>query len=60
MGEWQKTKIFDYGGRESDSAPKFYNQECVIYHRLLGAFAAVKANTPDFEAGIGMLPYDAG
>jgi len=57
MGEWQKTKIFDYGGRRSDSAPKFYNQECVMYMNSSASYAAVKANTPDFEVGIGMLPY---
>ena len=31
MGEWQKSKIFDYGGRRADSAPKFYTQECAMY-----------------------------
>ncbi len=57
MGEWQKSKIFDYGGRRSDSAPKFYNQECVMYMNSSAAYAGVKNNAKDFEFGIGMLPY---
>ncbi len=57
MGEWQKSKIFDYGGRRSDSAPKFYNQECVMYMNSSAAYAGVKNNSKDFEFGIGMLPY---
>jgi sn-glycerol 3-phosphate transport system substrate-binding protein len=57
MAEWQKTKIFDYGGRRSDSAPKFYNQECVMYMNSSAAYAAVKNNAQGFEFGIGMLPY---
>ncbi|HFD14734.1 MAG TPA: extracellular solute-binding protein, partial [Rhodospirillales bacterium] len=44
MGEWQKSKIFDYGGRRSDSAPKFYNQECVMYMNSSAAYAGVKNN----------------
>lgn len=57
MAEWQKSKIFDYGGRRSDSAPKFYNQECAMYMNSSAAYAGVKANAKDFEFGVGMLPY---
>jgi len=57
MAEWQKSKIFDYGGRRSDSAPKFYNQECAMYMNSSAAYAGVKNNTKDFEFGVGMLPY---
>jgi sn-glycerol 3-phosphate transport system substrate-binding protein len=57
MGEWQNTRIFDYGGRRSDSAPKFYNQECVMYMNSSAAYAGVRNNAKDFEFGIGMLPY---
>ena len=57
MAEWQKSKIFDYGGRRSDSAPKFYNQECAIYMNSSAAYAGVKANAKGFEFGVGMLPY---
>ncbi|MEQ9608017.1 MAG: sn-glycerol-3-phosphate ABC transporter substrate-binding protein UgpB [Kiloniellaceae bacterium] len=57
MAEWQKSKIFDYGGRRSDSAPKFYNQECAMYMNSSAAYAGVKSNAKDFEFGVGMLPY---
>ncbi|WP_340116509.1 sn-glycerol-3-phosphate ABC transporter substrate-binding protein UgpB [Pelagibius sp. 7325] len=57
MAEWQKSKIFDYGGRRSDSAPKFYNQECAMYMNSSAAYAGVKSNAKDFDFGVGMLPY---
>ena len=57
MGEWQKSKIFDYGGRRSDSAPKFYSGECAIYMNSSAALAGVRTNAKDFEVGVGMLPY---
>ena len=57
LAEWQKTKIFDYGGQRSDSAPKFYNQECAMYMNSSAAQAGIKANAKDFEFGVGMLPY---
>jgi len=57
LAEWQKSKIFDYGGRRSDSAPKFYNAECAMYMNSSAAYAGVKANVTDFEFGVGMLPY---
>jgi sn-glycerol 3-phosphate transport system substrate-binding protein len=58
MGEWQKTKVFDYGGRRNDAAPKFYNQECVMYTESSAGYAGIKANATGFEFGVGMLPYD--
>jgi sn-glycerol 3-phosphate transport system substrate-binding protein len=57
MAEWQKSKIFDYGGRRSDSAPKFYTQECAMYMNSSAAQAGVRANAKDFEFGVAMLPY---
>lgn len=57
LAEWQKSKIFDYGGRRSDSAPKFYNQECAMYMNSSAAYAGVASNTKDFEFGVGKLPY---
>jgi sn-glycerol 3-phosphate transport system substrate-binding protein len=56
LGEWQKSKIFDYGGRRSDSAPKFYNNECAMYMNSSASYAGVKANAK-FDFGVGMLPY---
>ncbi|MDJ0893989.1 MAG: sn-glycerol-3-phosphate ABC transporter substrate-binding protein UgpB [Alphaproteobacteria bacterium] len=56
LAEWQKSKVFDYGGRRSDSAPKFYNQECAMYMNSSAARAGVLANAK-FEVGFGRLPY---
>ncbi|MCP5153198.1 MAG: sn-glycerol-3-phosphate ABC transporter substrate-binding protein UgpB [Ectothiorhodospiraceae bacterium] len=56
MAEWQKTKIFDYGGRRSDSAPKFYNGECAMYMNSSAAYAGVTKNVK-FAFGVGQLPY---
>jgi sn-glycerol 3-phosphate transport system substrate-binding protein len=57
LGEWQKSKIFDYGGRRGDSDPKFFNQQCPIFFASSAAYAAVKANAKDFAWGIAKLPY---
>src|SRR5579875_771553 len=57
LAEWQKTKIFDYGGRESASAPKFYSGECAMYMNSSGAYSAIRANAKGFQFGVGMLPY---
>ena len=39
---WQKSKIFDYGGRRSESAPKFYQPGMPDVHELLGLLRFVK------------------
>lgn len=57
MGEWQQSKIFDYGGRTNQAAPKFYNQECAMYTESSAGYGGISANATDFEFGIGMLPY---
>ncbi|MCY4590960.1 MAG: sn-glycerol-3-phosphate ABC transporter substrate-binding protein UgpB [Alphaproteobacteria bacterium] len=57
LAEWQKSKVFDYGGRRSESAPKFYGQECVMYMNSSAAYAGVKANAKDFEFGVTALPH---
>jgi len=57
LAEWQKSKVFDYGGRRSDSAPKFYNGECAMYMNSSAAYAGVKSNAKDFEFGVSMLPH---
>ena len=57
MAEWQKTKLFDYGGRRGDSDPKFLSGECAMFFASSAAYANIKANAQDFEFGMGMLPY---
>ncbi|WP_020593837.1 sn-glycerol-3-phosphate ABC transporter substrate-binding protein UgpB [Kiloniella laminariae] len=56
LAEWQKSKIFDYGGRRSDSAPKFYSEECAMYMNSSAAYAGVKTNVK-FDFGVGPMPY---
>ncbi len=56
MGEWQQSKVFDYGGRRSDSGPKFYSGECAMYMNSSAAYAGIRDNA-DFDFGVGMLPY---
>ncbi len=57
LAEWQKTKIFDYGGRTNTAAPKFYTQDCVMYTESSAGYGGIKSNVKDFEFGVGMLPY---
>lgn len=56
LADWQQEKIFDYGGRRSDSGPKFYSGECAMYMNSSAAYAGVRDNT-DFDFGVAMLPY---
>ena len=55
MGEWQQRKVFDYGGRRSDSGPKFYSGECAMFMNSSAAYAGIRDNA-DFDFGVGMLP----
>jgi sn-glycerol 3-phosphate transport system substrate-binding protein len=56
LAEWQKTKIFDYGGRTNKAEPKFFSGECGIFLGSSAARAAVLANAK-FAVGYGMQPY---
>jgi sn-glycerol 3-phosphate transport system substrate-binding protein len=56
LAEWQKTKLFDYSGREVQAQPRFPAGECGIF---IGSSAlridfAAKAR---FGIGYGMMPY---
>ncbi|AEF56079.1 sn-glycerol-3-phosphate ABC transporter substrate-binding protein UgpB [Marinomonas posidonica] len=56
MGEWQQNGIFSYGGRRSDSAPKFYSQECAMFMNSSAGYAGIKKNAK-FDFGVSQLPY---
>lgn len=56
LADWQKEGIFSYGGRRSDSAPKFYSGECAMYMNSSASYAGVKNNTKGFEFGVAQLP----
>ena len=56
LGEWQKSKIFDYGGRRGDSLPKFTNGECAMWLNSSAYYGSIKKQAK-FEFGQSMLPF---
>ena len=56
LANWQKTRIFDYGGRATRAEPKFQTGECGVFIGSSGTRADIKANSR-FAVGYGMLPY---
>lgn len=56
LAEWQKTRIFDYGGRANRAEAKFHSSECGMYIGSSGTRTNILANAK-FEVGYGMLPY---
>lgn len=56
LGEWQKSKLFDYGGRRGDSLPKFTNGECGMWLNSSAYYGSIKKQAK-FEFGQAMLPF---
>jgi sn-glycerol 3-phosphate transport system substrate-binding protein len=56
LANWQKSKIFDYGGRGTQAEPKFQSGECGIFLGSSATRADIRANSR-FSVGHGMLPY---
>jgi sn-glycerol 3-phosphate transport system substrate-binding protein len=56
LAEWQKTKIFDYGGRQDAANPKFFSGECAMMMASSAARLGVITNMKA-EVGMSMLPY---
>lgn len=56
LAEWQKTKIFDYGGRATVAEPRFQTGECAIFLGSSATRADILKNAK-FDVGYGMLPY---
>jgi sn-glycerol 3-phosphate transport system substrate-binding protein len=54
--EWQKSRIFDYGGRATAAEPKFQRGECGVFLGSSATRADIVANSK-FEVGYGLLPY---
>ena len=54
--EWQKTRIFDYGGRETRADAKFRSGECGMFLGTSAARVDILAKA-QFEVGYGMLPF---
>ena len=57
MAKWQKSKIFDYGGRRGAGQAKFTTgEDCAMYMQSSAGYAGIK-RTAKFDFGTGMLPY---
>jgi len=56
LAEWQRTRIFDYGGRETRADAKFPAGECGMFLGTSAARVEILARA-NFEVGYGMLPY---
>jgi len=56
LAEWQKTKLFDYSGRDVQAQPRFPSGACGIFIGSSALRASFTANSR-FEVGYGMLPY---
>jgi sn-glycerol 3-phosphate transport system substrate-binding protein len=56
LAEWQKTKLFDYGGRGAAAQPKFVSQECGMEFASSATRLGIVTNLKA-EAGTAMLPY---
>jgi sn-glycerol 3-phosphate transport system substrate-binding protein len=54
--EWQKTKVFDYGGRATSAEPRFQNGECGIFLGSSATRADILKNAK-FDVGFGTLPF---
>ncbi|WP_322515394.1 sn-glycerol-3-phosphate ABC transporter substrate-binding protein UgpB [Rhodopseudomonas palustris] len=56
LAEWQKTKVFDYGGRATAAEPRFQQGDCGIFIGSSATRADIIANSR-FDVGYGRLPY---
>jgi sn-glycerol 3-phosphate transport system substrate-binding protein len=56
LADWQKSKIFDYGGRATAADPKFIGGECAIFLGTSAQRSEILAAVK-FPVGYGLLPY---
>ena len=56
MADWQKDKIFVYGGRRNLGNAKFTSGECAMYTESSAGYGGFKKNAK-FEFGTANLPY---
>ena len=56
LADWQKEKIFVYGGRRNIGNAKFSSEEVAMYTESSAGYAGFK-KTCKFEFGTSMLPY---
>ncbi|PID58103.1 sn-glycerol-3-phosphate ABC transporter substrate-binding protein UgpB [candidate division KSB3 bacterium] len=56
LADWQKEKIFVYGGRTNQGNTKFSGGECAMYTESSAGYAGFK-DAAKFDFSTGMLPY---
>jgi sn-glycerol 3-phosphate transport system substrate-binding protein len=56
LADWQKDKIFVYGGRRNLGNAKFISGECAMYTESSAGYGGFKAGAK-FEFGVSNLPY---
>lgn len=59
LANWQKDKIFVYGGRRSVGSAKFVEGECAMLTNSSAAYGGIKASAK-FDFGTSRLPYWSG
>ncbi len=56
LADWQKDKIFRYGGRRSNANPLFAQGKCAMLLNSSASYGSLKASTK-FDFGTSQLPY---
>lgn len=56
LAEWQKNKIFVYGGRDDNAMSLFTSEVCPILMESSGSLSDLLHNV-SFEVGVGAIPY---
>lgn len=57
VAKWEKSKIFQYGGRRGDSLPMFTNGDCGMWMNSSAYYGGIKKSAK-FAFGQTMLPLD--
>lgn len=57
FADWQKDRIFSYGGRENKGDAKFTTGECGMYMASSGSAGGFAQAMKGVDVGISMLPY---
>ncbi|TVQ41314.1 MAG: sn-glycerol-3-phosphate ABC transporter substrate-binding protein UgpB [Spirochaetaceae bacterium] len=56
LADWQRDRIFQYGGRRGDAGPLFTSGDVPMYIASSAAYAGIE-RTAGFEFSAGFLPY---
>jgi sn-glycerol 3-phosphate transport system substrate-binding protein len=56
LAEWQKNRIFEYGGRADRADARFHGSQCGMYVTSSATRPDILANAK-FEVGYGLMPY---